>query len=161
VVVALDALHERSAEAIDGEGAGNRQRFTGRHVGGQFVVGKLGEMHSGRGDRTYCRTASWVAEVDQPVSGVQHAGASAHLLPARDRLRRVPWLAMHRSVELEHRVAAHYDGVRRRVGGCLGALQDAGDGLSLGSGEQQGHLVCSEVTVRLSGPGKDGVLVDV
>ena len=58
-----------------------------------------------------------VAQVDQPVPGVQHAGASPHPPPALHGLGGVHRLAVHLAVELEHRVAAqHEDAVVLLVG---------------------------------------------
>ena len=53
--------------------------------------------------------------VAQAVTGVEHAGAAAHRLPAPGRLVGVVRLAERLAVELEHRVAAEHDRVVGQV----------------------------------------------
>ena len=73
------------------------------------------------------------AQVDEPVAGVQHAGAAAHPAPAGRRLRGIRGLAVHLAVELEHGVAAQDERVRRHV-------VARGHGRALELGQLEGEL---------------------
>ena len=50
-VVAVDALHERRADALDGVGAGPALPLAGADVGGELPVGEAAEGHAGHGVR--------------------------------------------------------------------------------------------------------------
>src|SRR5690348_8795885 len=49
--VAVDALDEPAAEAVDGEGARDLHRFAGAHVRGDLRIGHIGEPHRRTRDR--------------------------------------------------------------------------------------------------------------
>src|SRR5450759_3649049 len=105
MVVALDAGDERTAETVDRETSGDVEWFAGREVRRNLVIADAREVDGGRRDCAHGRTGASVAVVpvvDQPVTGVQHAGPAAHPLPAGIRLRLIGGLAVQLTVELEY-----------------------------------------------------------
>ena len=145
--VALDARDVRPAQAVEGEGPGHPQRLAGGDVGVDLGVVEVGEVH-----RRGCRAAHHaagaagvgVAQVDQPVAGVQHAGAAPHPSPARrpPRRRRPACRAPRRRARAPSRTRAR--GCRRHVGVHVTVgvvdLERGDDVLGLGPGEQQGDV---------------------
>ena len=80
VVVALDAGDERAAEPVDRERAGHVQRLAGRDVGRRSR--RRTRRRSGPWSRRSRPPTLAGGRVAQAVTGVQHAGAAAHRLPA-------------------------------------------------------------------------------
>ena len=101
------AGHERAAEAVDGEGAGDVQRLAGRDVRRDLVVGDVGEVHGGgrrwprRRGRSRCRAGSGRCRStpERPRIARHRRVASAGVAGLAERL----------AVELEHRVAAEHE----------------------------------------------------
>src|SRR5665647_1308419 len=121
VVIALDAGDKGTSKTVDREASCNIQRFAGRDVRRDLLVGDVGEVDGGRRDGAHRGAGAPVAVVpvvDQPVAGVQHAGAATHPLPPSGCLCLVGWLAVQLTVELEHGVAAED---QNADGGVLGA----------------------------------------
>src|SRR5690606_10395195 len=84
-VVAVDAVHEPAAEAVEGEGPGDPQRLPARHVGGDLLVVRGAEPHEGGGD---VGGAAAGRDVDDAVPGEQPPGPPPHHPPPGDRLLR-------------------------------------------------------------------------
>src|SRR5690554_3192573 len=104
VEVAIDRRDERAAEAVDGEGARDDERFSRRDIGLDLLVGEIGEVH-----RRRRRGADRAERAREPVPRVERPGATTHLVPALERLGGVPWLAEDAALELEHRVATEHE----------------------------------------------------
>src|SRR5690606_37866370 len=131
VVVALDGADVGPTEPVDGERPRHPQGLAGRDVRLDLLVTQVGEVHErgGRGPDGAAGPASFdVPEVDEPVAGVEYAGAPAHLLPPADCLGRVGGLAVHLAVKLQDGVATEHEVAVRAGGGHL---------LALGAGQQQ------------------------
>ena len=145
--VALDARDERAAQAVEGERAGHPQRLAGGDVG--LDLGVVERRRSAPWWRPSRRASPPVPpasrrEVDEPVAGVQDAGAAAHPLPARHapRRRRPACRAPRRRARAPSRSPstrmpwAGRRPPRRRVVD----LERGRHGLGLGPGEQQGDV---------------------
>ena len=97
--IALDPADERAAEAVDRERAGDLERLAGGDVGVDLGVGRASAKRHGR-DMPRAPTAPCTAAaavVDQPVPGVQVAGAAALGEPALARDLGLVRLAVDRS----------------------------------------------------------------
>ena len=151
VVVALDARHVGTAEAVDGEGPGDVQRLSGRDVVRDLGVGEVGEVDHRRGGRPEGGGAAAHPVVDEPVTGMQRAAAPAHALPPLDGGLGAVRLAVDLAVQLEDGVAPEHQGVEVVV---------AADLLRLGPGQGERDIGGVELAVLLLGRVDDGVLVD-
>lgn len=101
--VAVDAVDERGAVAVEGEGPGDVQRFARGDVRGDLLVGDFGEVDGGAGG---AHDLAVGGGVDEAVAGVERPVVAAHALPARGGLFGAVGLAEDLVPEVEHRVAA-------------------------------------------------------
>ncbi|SDL63109.1 DNA-binding transcriptional regulator, GntR family [Glycomyces sambucus] len=126
--VALDAVDERRAVPVEGEGPGDVERFARGDVRGDLLVGDLREVDHGAGGAHDLPVG---LGVDEAMSGVERPGAAAHALPPGGRLLGALGLAEDLVPEVEHGVAAEDE----RAGADL-----VEDGLGLEFGEGAGEF---------------------
>jgi hypothetical protein len=124
VVVALDPVDEGTAQPVHRECPGHAQRFTRPDVRRDLLVREVAEVDDRRGHGSGPTTA---AGVDEAVSGVQDAAATAHALPPGNRLRGVRRLAVGIAVQLEDGVAAQHEGIGKAGRHRLGLLPGQGE----------------------------------
>ncbi len=82
--VARDVVDERRAEAVDGECTRHLKWLCARYVRRDFVVREVGrEGHFGASDGAGCGNRNAICDLNQPMAGVQGAGAAPLSVPSR------------------------------------------------------------------------------
>ncbi len=85
VRVSVDSLDEGTTQTIDGERAGNLERFASCYVGLELGIGEVCEVNGGKADRPDRAAIRRVAVVDQVVPAEEPAVSTTHRLPACQR----------------------------------------------------------------------------
>ena len=108
VIVALDALDEQCAVALDAVGAGLVERLSGGEVGGKLVLRKIAEGDA----RAGVQRVRPAVRREHGKSGQHLVGASAQTAEHGSGLVRVLRLAEAQSVDRDHGIRADAHGVR-------------------------------------------------
>ncbi len=133
--VTLDARDVRGAEAIDGEGAGNLEWFSGCHVCIDLGIRQISEADARRGDPADGARRGSAPVIDEPVTRMEHAGAAALGTPSLAGDLRQMRLAVQLAVELESGVTAENEAVDGRA-----VDQCTHDSFGRGPGQQAHEL---------------------
>ena len=160
--VAGDVGDERCSETVNRERAGHEKRFIGSNVRVELSVANVvGEGNLGDGDcaeRAACYT---IHMLDQPVAGIQLAGATALEVPTLPGFLCRVRFAINNTVD-------HEDGIstQNEISVALEPARCRSDGLrrrfGLGAGEQLHNLGRRERPALLPGcSSRYGILIDV
>ena len=137
VRIALDAVNERTTEALERERTGDFQRLASGDVPLDVIVGELTEMHFGV---TCTAHSTSGCKIDEAVAGPQFAGRAAHTLQSFAGHGFAVRLAVAFAVQEEHRVAAKNQRADCRLGQSRLSGNSGGDGFGNGR-----HIDAGEV----------------
>ena len=113
VRITLDAVNERTTEALERERTGDFQRLASGDVPLDIILGELAEMHFGV---TRAAHSTSGCKIDKAVAGPQFAGRAAHTLQSFAGNGLAVRLAVAYSVQEEHRITTK----NQRSDRCLG-----------------------------------------
>ena len=138
VRIALDAVNERTTEALERERTGDFQRLASGDVPLDVIVGELTEMHFGV---TCTAHSTSGCKIDEAVAGPQFAGRAAHTLQSFAGNGLAVRLAVAYSVQEEHRITTK----NQRSDLCLGESRLIRYGSSDRFGDGR-HIYAGEIT---------------
>ncbi len=150
--VAVDAVDEPSAQAVECESARHRRRLTAADVRVQIARRRGAEPDRGDGGVGRSPRNCIVLQPNHAVPGVQLARGACHLLPPQPRRFWGRRLAPQFATAVQHRITADHNTI-----GSDSGIEDSDDGLGFGGGQRCGDLTGRGPRLQ---PGHDGVLVD-